>query len=69
MEGCCTPVIEGIGECVGSCAEAVVEELEVEERGVVEIVEEIVGHQSRIKRLLRALKKLCCEKSSDSEAG
>jgi hypothetical protein len=62
-EGCC--VGDAVAECVGEC-DAVVEDL-IEERGVIEVIEKIVKHQSKIKRLLKALKKMCCEKSSDSE--
>jgi hypothetical protein len=63
---------DAVAECVGECTE-VVEDLveDVADRGVVEVVEKIVKHHNKIFRLLRALKKLCCETTpkttSDSE--
>jgi hypothetical protein len=39
----------------------------VTDKGVVEIIEMVVKHESKLRRLIKALKKCCVHSSSSSE--
>jgi hypothetical protein len=56
-----------IDACAERCAEGCVEGCDVEERGVVDIIELAIKHEGKLRRLLKALKKCCLHSSSSGE--
>jgi hypothetical protein len=48
-----------VGETLGECV--------VSDRGVIEIIEAVVKHESKLRRLIKALKKCCVNSSSSSD--
>jgi hypothetical protein len=63
-------VEEIVGPCLEECAEKVLADVVevVKERDAVEIVEKMIKHQSKICRLLNALVKLCCRKTTSTDS-
>jgi hypothetical protein len=57
-------------DCIGLVGETLVETLGdcvVSDRGVIEIIEAVVKHESKLRRLIKALKKCCVHSSSSSD--
>jgi hypothetical protein len=57
--------VDCLGELTG-CVEDCVEGI-IEDRGVIEIIEAVVKHEGKLRRLIKALKKCCAGSSSSSE--
>jgi hypothetical protein len=56
---CIGIVGETLGATLGDCV--------VSDRGVIEIIEAVVKHESKLRRLIKALKKCCVHSSSSSD--
>jgi hypothetical protein len=63
----CFGAVEACTECAGALGECLEEGLEVEERGVVEIIELALKHESALRRLIKALKRCCLHSGSSSD--
>jgi hypothetical protein len=46
-------------DCIGNCV--------IADRGVVEIIELVVKHESKLRKLIKALKRCCVYSSSSSD--
>jgi hypothetical protein len=57
--GCLEIVGETLVETLGECV--------VSDRGVIEIIEAVVKHESKLRKLIKALKKCCVHSSSSSD--
>jgi hypothetical protein len=61
--------LEPVVDCLADVAEGC---LDIEERDVIEIIETVVKHERKIRRLLKALKRAianCCASTAKSSSG
>jgi hypothetical protein len=61
--------LEPVVDCLGEVAEGC---MDIEERDVIDIIETVVKHERKIRRLLKALKRAiakCCASTAKSSSG